>query len=164
VSKRRRGLVSIVVLAAVMAVAVPAQARYGYTRVDTWARYHHRVVGRDGYRNTLRVWAPVAGSTRRVKWSVKNLGTNIPKMHSVTFNGCDDGDGFRFRYLTPTGKDVSWKVTHGGYQAAAKPHHRAWLTIRIQSTVSDRSDTCVLSGLGNGPASTANVVKVAVHS
>ncbi len=160
----RRSLVSIVLLLAVMAVALPAHARYGYTHVNTWVAYHHRVAGREGYRNMLRVWAPVAGSTRRVIWSIYNPGTVIPHIHSVTFNGCDDGNGFRFRYLTPSGKDVSWRMTHDGYEAAAKPHHRAWLNIRIRSTVADRSYTCVLSGLGNGPASSANIVNVAVHS
>lgn len=163
-TKSRRGLVSIVLLAAVIAIAVPAHARYGYTRADTWVRYHHRIAGREGDRGILRVWAPVWGSTRRVIWSVENQGTNYPKIHSVTFNGCVDDNGFRFHYFTPNGKDVSWRVTHDGYDAAAEPHHKAWLNIRIRSTVSDRSYTCVVSGLGNGPASTANTVKVAVHS
>ncbi len=159
----RRSLAAAVLLL-VVSSTVPAHARYGYTHVNTWVAYHHRVAGREGYRNTLRVWAPVAGSTRRVIWSIKNPGAVIPKIHSVTFNGCDDGNGFRFHYLTPSGKDVSWRVTHDGYEAPAKPHHRAWLNIRIRSTVADRSYTCVLSGLGNGPASSANIVKVAVHS
>ena len=160
----RRLLVPLVVGCALGFTVVPAQARYGYTRADTWVRYHHRIAGRDGHTGTLRVWAPVAGSTRRVIWSVRNPGTAIPKMHRVTFSGCDGGNGFRFRYLTPGGKDVTWRVTHDGYVAAAEPFHRAWLNVRVRSTVSGRSYTCVLSGLGNGPATSATYVKVRVHS
>ncbi len=160
-TKPRRGLVSVLLLAALMAIGVPAQARYGYTHVDTWARYHHRVAGHNDSAGTLRVRAPVSGSSRRVIWSVENLGAAIPKIHSVTFNGCDDGNGFRFRYRTQSGSDVSGAVTHQGYTAPAQPHERAWLNVRIRSTASGRSFTCVLSGVGNGPAST---VKLAVHS
>ncbi len=127
-TRPRRGLVSVLLLAALMAIGVPAQARYGYTHVDTWARYHHRVAGHNDSAGTLRVWAPVAGSARRVIWSVENLGA-IPKIHSVTFNGCDDGNGFRFRYRTQSGSDVSWAVTHAGYTAPAQPH-RAGLAQR----------------------------------
>jgi hypothetical protein len=160
----RRILVLAVVTCALTLSIVPAQARYGYTRADTWARYRHRIAGREGERGTLRVWTPVNGSTRRVIWSVRNSGTAIPKIQKVTFNGCDDGDGFRFRYITPDGKDVTWRVTHDGYVAAAGPFHRAWLNVRIRSTVSGRSYTCVLSGLGNGPATSATDVKVRAHS
>jgi hypothetical protein len=162
-TKRRRCVVSIVLFAAVMTVALPAHARFGYTHVDTWARYRHRIVDRNGIPGPLGVWAPPR-STRRVIWSVENQGTAYPKIHSVTFNGCDDGNGFRFHYFTPSDKDVSWRVTHDGFDAAAEPHHKAWLNVRIRSTGSDRSYTCVLSGLGNGPARTADTVNVALHS
>jgi hypothetical protein len=153
--------VPIVLLAAVSALALPAHARYGRTPVDTWARYGDHIVGRNHYGRTLGVWAP-AGKTRRVIWSIKNLGGAIPKLHSVTFRGCDDANGFRFRYVTPGGKDVTWAVTHDGYVATdVNANEKSWVNVWITSTSSNRSVTCELVGDGNGDTDT---VKVWAHS
>jgi hypothetical protein len=136
----------------------PAQARYGRTPVDTWARYGDHIVGRHRGPVTLGVWAP-AGKTRRVIWSIKNLGGNIiPKLDWVIFRGCDDANGFRFRYVTPGGKDVTWAVTHDGYVAKhVTAGEKGWLNVWITSTASDRSVTCKLIGDGNGTTDTVNV-------
>jgi hypothetical protein len=159
-TRLRRCLVPIVLLAAVSALALPAQARYGRTPVDTWARYGDHIVGRHrgAGGQALHVRAP-AGKTRRVIWSVKNLGGDIiPKLHSVTFRGCDDANGFRFRYVTPGGKDVTWAVTHDGYTAQdVDAGEKGWLNVWITSTASDRSVTCKLVGDGNGTTDTVNV-------
>lgn len=158
----RRSVAAAVVIVAVCA-ALPAHARYGYTRVDTWVRYGDRVAGRntdEAHNDTLTVWVPV-GSTRKVGWTVFNPGTNIPRLYKVTFEGCDSASGFRFRYFRRDGKNITWPVTHDGYTAPADPHERAHVKIRVRSAAPDRSYTCVLSGTGNGPSST---VKLFVHS
>ena len=140
---------------------VPARARYGRTPVDTWARYGDHIVGHNRNGGTLGVWAP-AGKTRRVIWSVENLGGPSPKLHSVTFRGCDGANGFRFRYITSGGADVTGAVTHDGYVAnGVNADERAWLNVWITSTASDRSSTCTLTGDGNGQT---DIVKVWVHS
>jgi hypothetical protein len=155
-----RRLLVLLFVGCVLVGASPAQARYGRTNVDTWVRYGDRVIGRhvDG---PLKLWAP-PGSTRRVIWSVENLGDATPTLRSVTFLGCDDAKGFDFRFLTPAGTDVSWAVTHDGYRMAGiGPHERGWLTIRITSTERGRAYACELTGDGNG---NTDLVKVWAHS
>ena len=69
----------------------------------------------------------------------------------MIFFGCGDGKGFRFRYTTPDGADVTWAVNHRGYRrSGVDPGERAWLNIWITSTRSNRSYTCRLTGDGNG--------------
>lgn len=144
----RRLLVPLVV-GCLFLTATPAHARYGRSPVDTWVRHGDDVVRRaDG---TLNIWPP-SGSTRRVIWSIRNLGRHIdPTLHSVTFSGCDDGNGFHFRYTTRDGADVTWAVNHRGYrQGGVDAGERAWLNISFTSTRSDRSYSCRLTGDGNG--------------
>jgi len=94
-------------------------------------RYADRVAGRDGGDGPLNVRVPV-GSSRRVVWSVRNPGTAIPRIHHVTFHGCADAAGFRFRYFRRDGKNITWPVTHEGYRASAAPHERASISISIR--------------------------------
>jgi hypothetical protein len=143
-----------------LGAAPQAQARWGHTPVDTWARYGDRIVGHNGGSGPLKVWAPT-GSARRVIWSVANLGGVTPRVDSVTFHGCADAHGFRFRYSTPDGTDVTYAATHGGYAAKASPHERAWVNVGITSTKAARSVTCELSGVANGLPDT---VKIWAHS
>ena len=95
-------------------------------------------------------------------WSIQNLGGGTPKLHQVTFYGCDGANGFRFRYVTPAGQDVTWSVTHNGYAAEdVSAGERAWLGVVITSTVPDRSRTCVLQGEGMVGTDT---VHISAHS
>jgi hypothetical protein len=143
----RHGLAAVL-LATLSVTALPAQARWGFTPVDTWARFEDRIAGHNDGSGLLRVWVH-AGSARRVIWSIENLGGGTPKLSQVTFHGCDDANGFRFRYVTPAGQDVTWSVTHDGYVAeSVSAGDRAWLDVVITSTVRDRSRTCVLEGEG----------------
>ena len=137
--------------------AGPAYARYGRTPVDTWARYGDRLVDRNGIPGPLVV--PVAaGKTRHVIWSVRNLGGAYPRLHQVIFDGCADGNGFRFRYLTPAGSDVTRAVVNGGYHMrGVNAHERAWLTVRVPATASSRTRSCALTGDGNGATDSVTV-------
>ena len=155
-------MIACVALAALSTTALPAHARWGFTPVDTWARSGDQIVGqRGGETGPLRVWTP-AGSTRRVIWSIQNLGGGTPKLHQVTFHGCNDANGFRFRYVTPAGYDVTWPVTHDGYVAeSVSAGEKAWLRVVITSTVRDRSRTCALHGEG---MSATDTVQVWAHS
>ena len=49
-------------------------------------------------------------------------------------------------------------------RAAKPPPQGLARTSASDRPLRDRSYTCVLSGHGNGPASTADIVKVGVHS
>jgi hypothetical protein len=149
----------LLVIGCLLLAAAPAQARYGRTNVRTWVRDGDTVVGRGGDAGPLRVGVPV-GSSRRVAWSVYNPGTVIPRIHKVTFHGCDDSNGFRFHYLRRDGKDITWPVTHAGYTATAPPHERAKIAIVIRSVRSGGTYTCSLSGSGNGRDDT---VRIEVH-
>ena len=143
-----RTLAAALLLATLSMTALPAYARWGYTPVDTWVRSGDRVVGREDGTGPLVVWAPV-GASRRVIWSIENLGGGIPKLHDVTFHGCDEPKGFRFRYVTPAGTDVTWSVTHEGYVAqGVDAGEKAWLNVWISSSAADRSGTCALEGEG----------------
>ena len=130
--------------------AGPAYARYGRTPVDTWARFGDRLVDRNGVPGPLAVRVP-AGTTRHVIWSIKNLGGAYPRLHRVTFFGCADGNGFRFRYVTPAGSDVTRAVINGGYHVrGVNANEKVWLTVRVTATASGRMRSCTLTGDGNG--------------
>jgi hypothetical protein len=155
----RRPLI-LLVIGCLLLGAAPAHARYGRTNVRTWVRSGDSIAGRRGADGPLRIGVPT-GSSRRVAWSVYNPGNVIPTIHEVTFRGCDDSNGFRFRYLRRDGKDITWPVTHAGYAATAQPRERAKIAIVLRSVQGGASYTCALSGAGNGRADT---VRIEVHS
>ncbi len=158
----KRALLIGLVLA-IVAMASPAQARFGApTPVDTWVRMGDRIQGRHEDLGPLRVWAP-PGSVNHVVWFIQNLGgSNEPALKHVTFHGCDDARGFQFRYIAPSGEDVTGPVTHAGY-AVHKVHDDEYARVHIwiRSTERDREYACALHATGNG---LNDNVKVWVHS
>jgi hypothetical protein len=158
----RRAL-TIGLILGLVSLTYPAQARYGAaTPVDTWVRIGDRIQGRHNDVGPLRVWAP-SGSVSHVVWFIQNMGShNIPALHHVTFHGCDDAKGFHFRYIAPSGEDVTGPVTHAGY-AVHRVHKDEYARVHvwIRSSEPDRSYSCVLHATGNG---LNDDVKVRVHS
>jgi hypothetical protein len=128
----------------------PAHARWGQGRVDTWLRFGDQEVGHSvptSTHPTLSVHL-TPGNPRTVKWLITNLGGQ-PSTHGVGFHGCHSADGFGFRYFTPGGRQVSWKVTHNGfyYPSVAEGATRK-LSIRLLAQHEGLNTTCVLEGTG----------------
>jgi hypothetical protein len=97
-----------------------------------------------------------------VVWVIQNLARHKPALKHVTFHGCEDARGFRFRYVAPSGKDVSGPVTHAGYTVhGVDEYEHARVRIRITSTERDREYACVLHATGNG---LSDSVKVRAHN
>jgi len=79
-------------------------------------------------------------------------------LHRVTFFGCADGNGFRFRYVTPAGSDVTRAVINGGYHVrGVNANEKVWLTVRVTATSSGRERSCRLTGDGNGATDSVTV-------
>jgi hypothetical protein len=145
----RRILVPAVVTCALALSIVPAQARYGQGRVDTWLRAGDRDVDRNVHASTDVLSIHLTpGVPTKVKWFLKNLGGQ-PSTHSLGFSGCHSDAGIGFRYFTPGGREVSWKVTHKGfvYPNVAEGHTRK-LAIRLLTSDTGNSTTCELEGWG----------------
>ncbi len=166
-SRLRRGLAvrRVVALSLVLGIAMlalPAHARIpGPTAVDTWVSIGDRIQGEHKDVGPLGVAAP-PGSVSHVVWIIENLGGHKPDLTYVTFHGCDDARGFSFRYVAPSGDDVSGRVKHAGYTAhRTLPGEHARLNIWIRSSERDRSYSCVLHASGNGREDS---VEVWVHS
>jgi hypothetical protein len=88
------------------------------------------------------------GVPTTVRWFLKNLGGQ-PSTHPLVFHGCNDGDGIRFHYFTPGGRNVSWKAKHKGYVYGfvAKGETRK-LAVRISTRHAGNSTACLLDGSG----------------
>ncbi len=145
----RRLLVPLIA-GCVLLGAAPAQARWGEGRVDTWLRFGDQEVGQSAPKSshpTLSVRL-TPGTPRTVKWLITNLGGE-PSTHWVSFHGCHSADGLGFRYFTPDGRQVSWKVTHNGfgYPSVAEGATRK-LSIRLLAQHAGLSTTGVLEGTG----------------
>src|SRR4051812_26151377 len=78
-----------------------------------------RAGGREGGGGPL-TGRPPAGPSRGGVWWFPNPGTAIPRIHHVTFHGCADAAGFRFRYFRRDGKNITWPVTHDGYRRRSR--------------------------------------------
>jgi len=139
------GAVLLIVLA-----GMPAQARWGIGRVDTWVSTGDLTVGRGEVSNdpsTLSLHLFSRGS-REVSWTIENLGGQ-PSTHSLAFHGCASGGGFGFRYFARNGHDVSWRVTHDGYVVPSVPAHETrQLIIVVSAKASYARRTCTLEGDG----------------
>ena len=126
-----------------------AQARWGEGKVDTWVSAGTLTAGRGEVSDpsTLSLHLSSRGS-REVLWTIKNLGGQ-PSTHGLAFHGCSSGDGFGFRYYLPSGREVSWKVTHNGFAFASVPAHETrQLIIVVAAKASYARRTCTLEGDG----------------
>jgi hypothetical protein len=144
-----RAVVAGAVLLTVLGGAT-AQARWGEGKVDTWVSAGTLTAGRGDVSSdpsTLSLHVSSHGS-REVVWTIKNLGGQ-PETHSLVFHGCASGDGFGFRYYVPSGREVSWKVTHNGFAFASVPAHETrQLKIVVSAKASYARRTCTLEGDG----------------
>ena len=144
----KRALVVGLVLALAV-LASPAQARYGEGRVDTWLRAGDREVDRNVHASTAVLSIHLTpGVPTKVRWFLKNLGGH-PSTHSLGFSGCHSDAGIGFRYFTPGGREVSWKVAHKGfvYPNVAEGHTRK-LAIRLFTSHAGNSLICEVEGWG----------------
>jgi hypothetical protein len=127
-----------------------AQARWGEGKVDTWVSTGTLTAGRGEVSSdspTLFLHLSSRGS-REVSWTIKNLGGQ-PSTHGLVFHGCSSGRGFGFRYYLPSGREVSWKVTHNGFAFASVPaHEMRKLIIVVSAKASSARRTCTLEGDG----------------
>jgi len=143
---------SVVVGAVLLTVlgGASAQARWGEGKVDTWVSSGTLTAGRGQISSdpsTLSLHLSSRG-TREVLWTIKNLGGQ-PSTHGLAFQGCSSGGGFGFRYYLPSGREVSWKVTHNGFVFASVPAQETrQLTIVISAKASYARRTCTLEGDG----------------
>jgi hypothetical protein len=127
-----------------------AQARWGQDKVDTWVSTGTLTAGRgevSSDSSTLSLHLSSRGS-REVSWTIKNLGGQ-PSTHGLVFHGCSSGLGFGFRYYLPSGREVSWKVTHNGFAFASVPAHETRkLIIVVSAKASYARRMCTLEGNG----------------
>jgi hypothetical protein len=155
-------VVALALVLGIAMLALPAHARIpGPTAVDTWVSIGDRIRGEHKDVGPLGVGA-TPGSVNHLVWIIENLGGHKPDLKYVTFHGCGDARGFSFRYVAPSGNDVSGRVTHDGYTAhRTLPGEHARLNIWIRSSQRDREYACVLHASGNGREDS---VEVWVHS
>lgn len=142
-----------------VSLAAPAHARWGTGFVDTWVTVGGRTVGEGTSDDTasIHLWR---GQTIAVTWTIRNLGGR-PSSYRARFEGCGWGRGFRVRYLTLGGRDVTHPVTHRGLDTRLlQEGETASLVVKI-AAVRRSSRTCLLSA----PATTrSDAVHVSLRS
>jgi hypothetical protein len=143
-------------------LASPAQARWGYGRVDTWlVRGDGKTVGQQEVHAspvpTMTIHLESPFSSKKVRWVIANRG-GTPPTHGLTFQGCATGGGVGFRYFRPNGHEVTWRVVHGGYTApSVEVGDTATLTVRVAWRSMREERTCTLNSEGLSGTDSVNL-------